>query len=63
MINREVKGWLADYFEANDLVELLRLPVEEVIEAFEDEIEERLDDLLEIMGMEVERDGEVEGGD
>jgi hypothetical protein len=48
-MDEETKNRLADYFEAWDLVELLRIPTKDIIEAFEDEVENALEDLEEIM--------------
>lgn len=48
-MNEEIKARLADYFDAWDLVELLRIPTRDVIEAFEDEVEDALEDLEELM--------------
>lgn len=50
-MERELKERLADFFEADELVEYLAIPVEDVVEAFETEIEERLDSILELMGI------------
>lgn len=51
MIEKETKERLTDFFEGFELVEFLQIRVEEVIERFEDEIEEALDDLEELMGV------------
>lgn len=51
VITRELKERLADYFGSYELVEYLAIPVEDIIEVFEDAIDERLDDILEIMGI------------
>lgn len=51
MLTEELKGLIADYFEAWELIEFLRPPVEDVVEAFDELIEERLDDILEEMGI------------
>jgi hypothetical protein len=48
-MDEETKARLADYFDAWDLVELLRIPTRDVIDAFEDEVLDALEDLEEIM--------------
>lgn len=48
-MDKEVKERIADYFDAWDLVELLGVPTMDIIEAFEDLIEERLDEIEELM--------------
>lgn len=50
-MTRDLKERLADYFDAHELVELLRLKTSDVIDAFEEDVEEALDDLLDIMGV------------
>lgn len=51
MLDKETKARIADYFDAVDLVDFLNLRVTDIIEAFEVEIEEHLDDIEEEMGM------------
>jgi hypothetical protein len=58
-VDRETKLRIEDFFEGFELVEFLRLPVEEIIERFEDEIEEALDEIEELMGVR-ERNAEEE---
>lgn len=48
-MDKETKDRIADYFDPWDLVELLGLKTSEIVEAFEDEIEERLDDIEELI--------------
>jgi len=55
MLSKEVKTRIADYFEAADLVDFLQLKVEDVIDAFEDDIEESLDDIEDMMGVRRDR--------
>lgn len=50
MLDRDVKERIADFFEPWELVEYLGAKIDDVIDAFEDEIEERLGDLEELMG-------------
>lgn len=42
---------IEDFFEGFELVEFLQLPVSEVINAFEEEIEEYLDEIEELIGV------------
>jgi hypothetical protein len=53
------KQRIEDFFEATELVDFLQLPVSEVIERFEDEIEEALDEIEELIGVR-ERKGNEE---
>ena len=50
-MTKEERAHIADYFEAPDLVDFLRLKTEDIIDAFEDDVIELLDDLLEIAGI------------
>lgn len=56
MLDKDVKARIADYFEAWDLVDFLQVSIEDVINAFEDEIEESLDDVEELMGVRDEKE-------
>jgi hypothetical protein len=51
MLDKETKNRIADFFSKEDLIELLEVTVDDVIDAFEPEIEEALDDLNDIMGV------------
>lgn len=51
-MTREDKRRIADYFEGFELAEFLRLPVEDIIERFEEEVEEALEDIEELMGID-----------
>jgi hypothetical protein len=53
-MDNDTKQRIADYFDPWDLVEYLGLTTEEIIEAFEDTIEERLASVEELMGVERE---------
>lgn len=44
-----IKQRIADYFEAYDLVEYLGVSTMQIIEAFEEEIEAKLDAIEELM--------------
>lgn len=48
-LDKEAKQRIIDYFDAWDLVEFLGISTEDVVDAFEAEIEERLDDIEEMM--------------
>ncbi len=50
MIDKETKERIADYFSGPALVEFLNIPVMDLIEAFEDDIEEALDDINDEIG-------------
>lgn len=50
-MDNETKNRIADYFDPWDLVEYLGISTSELIEAFEDEIAERLDAIEELMGV------------
>jgi hypothetical protein len=51
MIDKETMSRLSDYFDPWDLVELLGLKTQDIIDAFEPEVEDALDDLNDIMGL------------
>lgn len=57
-MDKETKLRIMDFFEAWDLVDFLQLSTEEVIDAFEDKMEEALEDIEEYMG--IKNDGEEE---
>jgi hypothetical protein len=48
-MDTETKRRIEDFFEGFELVEFLRIDVSEIIERFEDEIEEALDEIEELM--------------
>lgn len=50
-MDRETRKRIEDFFEATELVDFLQLPVSEIIDHFEAEIEEALDDIEELMGV------------
>lgn len=56
MLDKETKTRLAAFFEGFELVEYLQITAEDVIERFEDEIEEALDDIDELMGLRRENE-------
>ena len=48
-MDKETKERIADYFDAWDFVEYLGFSTMQIIEAFEDEIEEKLSDIEDLM--------------
>jgi hypothetical protein len=50
-MTREQKDRLIDFFEGFELVEYLQLKTEDIIDRFEDEIDEAIDDIEELMGV------------
>lgn len=42
---------IKDFFDGFELVEYLRIPIEDILERFEAEIEEAIDDIEELMGV------------
>lgn len=50
-MDNETKARIADFFTASDLVDYLGIRVEDVIDTYEAEIEEALDDIEELMGV------------
>ena len=49
MLSKDFKDMLIDRFEGYELVDYLRIQTEDIIDAFEDEIEERVEDLEEFL--------------
>ena len=47
----ETKARIGDYFTAAELAEYLQLPVEDLVDRFEEEVSEALDDIEELMGV------------
>lgn len=50
-MDKETKERIADFFEGFELIEYLRIPIEDILDRFEDEIAEALDDIEELMGV------------
>lgn len=50
-MDNETKDRIADFFDSWELVEYLRIPIEDILERFESEIEEAIDDIEELMGV------------
>lgn len=58
-MDRETRKRIEDFFEGFELVEFLQIPVDEIIDRFEDEIKEALDEIEELIGVR-ERRSDVE---
>jgi hypothetical protein len=50
-MDKDTKDRIIDYFDPWDLVEYLGLSTEDIVEAFEDTIEEKLEAIEELMGV------------
>ncbi len=50
-MDKETKERIADFFEGFELVEFLRLPIEDIVDRFEDEIEYMLEEIEELMNV------------
>lgn len=55
-MDTETRKRIEDFFEGFELVEFLQIPVSEIIERFEDEVEETLEEIEELIGVR-EREG------
>lgn len=51
MLDRETRNRIVAYFDPWELVEFLGVKTQDVVEVFEDEIEELLEDIEELMGL------------
>ena len=49
-MNEELRKAIADYFDPGDFAEFIGVTTEQLIDAFEDEVEDVLDEILELMG-------------
>jgi hypothetical protein len=58
MLTKEDKARISDYFDSWELVAYLQLDIADVIEAFEDDIEDALDDINELIGLKGDNDNE-----
>lgn len=60
-MNNDIKKVLTDFFDAWDLVDLLEISTKDIIDAFEDMIEDRLDEILDHVGYnpDIEEEDEV----
>lgn len=53
-MDKETKELIVDYFEPSELVEYLEIDMEYLVELLDEEIIEKLDALLELMGVDTE---------
>lgn len=51
-MDKETRLRIIDFFEAWDLVDFLQLSTEDIIEAFEEKVEEALEEIEDYMGIE-----------
>lgn len=51
MIDAETRKRIEDFFEGFELIEFLQIAVSDVFDAFEDDIEEYIDEIEELMGV------------
>ena len=54
-MDTETRRRIEDFFEGFELVEFLQLSVSEVIDMFEEEVEEHLDEIEELIGVRERR--------
>ena len=61
-MDEELRKAIADYFDAGDFAEFIGVSTMDLINAFEDEVEEALEEILELMGatpaLPLDEDGE-----
>lgn len=50
-MDEELKNKISDYFESWELAEYLSISTLDLIEAFEDAVDDRLEDILELLGI------------
>lgn len=60
-MTNDLKKALADYFDAWDLVDLLEITTEDIIDAFDDMIEDRIDEIKEHIGYVEDDDDATDG--
>jgi hypothetical protein len=60
-MDRETRKRIEDFFEGFELVDFLQIPVDEVFDAFEVQIEENLDEIEEFIGVRERRTASEEG--
>lgn len=58
MIDKETKQRIIDYWDPWDLVEFLQASAEDVVEKFEEDIEQCLEEIEEIMGLSAQYEEE-----
>lgn len=57
MLDKETRERIADYFDAADLVDFLQVKTSDVVEAFELEIEDAIEDIEDMIGLRREDEG------
>lgn len=62
-MTNDLKKALADYFDAWDLVDLLEITTEDIIDAFDDMIEDRIDEIKEHIGYVEDDDDDATDGE
>ena len=50
-ISEELRDKLIDFFEPSELIEYLGVTVEDILSAFEEDVEDKLKELLLLMGV------------
>ncbi len=50
-INKDIKAAIIDRLEGWELIDFLQIDIETIVDVFEDEIEENLQDVLEFCGV------------
>ena len=51
IMDEELRKAIADYFDPGNLVEFLGLTTDQILEEFNDEVEDALEDIKELMGL------------
>jgi len=59
-VDTETRRRIEDFFEGFELVEYLQIDVSEIIERFEEEVEEALDEIEELIGVRERKGNEAE---
>jgi hypothetical protein len=59
-MDTETRKRIEDFFEGFELVEFLRLDVSDVIDAFEEQVDEALEEIEELIGLRREYDDQEE---
>lgn len=55
MLDKEARERIADYFDAAELVDFLQLRTPDVVDAFELEIEDNLEEIEDMIGLRKEK--------
>ncbi len=59
-MDEELRKAIADYFDAGDFAEFIGVTTLDLIDAFEQQVEENLEDIKEMMGLRYIEDAEEE---